>query len=72
MKESIKKRIIKLAQSPYVQGMGSIADIFGPSTAKCPGTFVDDVEALRRDWIAVGNDMRVAIDLYKKEVSYGK
>ena len=72
MKESIKKRILKLAQNPYVQGWGSIAEIFGPSTVKRPATLADDVEALRGDWIKVGNDMKMALDMYRKEVSYGK
>ncbi len=72
MKDSIKVRLIKLAQNPYVQGVGSIADIFGTSTVKRPKTLADDVQALRDDWMKVGNDMRVALDLYRKEVSYGK
>lgn len=72
MKDSIKVRLIKLAQNPYVQGVGSIADIFGPSTVKRSETLADDVQALRDDWMKVGNDMRVALDLYRKEVSYGK
>lgn len=72
MKKSIKERIYKLAQNPYVQGLGSIAEIFGPSSVKRPGTLADDVEALRCDWIKVGNDMKVALDMYRKEVSYGK
>lgn len=72
MKESIKKRILKLAQNPYVQGWGSIAEIFGPSTISRPGTLADDVKALRGDWIKVGNDMKMALDRYRKEVPYGK
>ena len=72
MKESIKKRIQKLAQNPYIQGMGSITEIFGPSMIRRPGTLADDVEALRSDWVKVGNDMKIAFDLYRKEVSYGK
>lgn len=72
MKESIKKRILKLTQNPYMQGMGSITEIFGSSTTRRPGTLVDDMEALRGDWVKVGNDMRMALDLYRKEVSYGK
>lgn len=72
MKESIKKQILKLAQNPYIQGMGSITEIFGPSTARRPGTLADDMKALRGDWIKVGNDMRIALDLYRKENSYGK
>ncbi len=72
MKESFKKRILKITQNPYVQGIGSIADIFGPSVAKRPKTLADDVMALRSDWLAVGNDLRMALDTYRKEVSYGK
>ena len=72
MKDSIKKRILKLAQNPYVQGLGSIAEIFGPSTVKRPGTLADDTEALRGDWIKIGNDLKIAFDMYRKEVSYGK
>lgn len=72
MKESIKKRILKLAQNPYIKGMGSITEIFGPSIIKQPGTLADDMETLHDDWVKVGNDMRVALDLYRKEISYGK
>lgn len=72
MNESIKKRILKLAQNPYVQGWGSIADIFGPSTVKRPGALTDDVKALRGDWTKVGNDMKIALDMYRKEAFYGK
>ncbi len=72
MKDSIKIRLLKLAQNPYVQGMCSVADIFGPSTVKRSGTLADDVQALRDDWMKVGKDMRVALDVYRKEASYGQ
>lgn len=72
MNESIKKRILKLARNPYVQGWGSIAEIFGPSIVRRSGTLADDIEALRGDWVKVGNDMKIALDMYRKEAFYGK
>ena len=72
MNKSIKNRILKLARNPYVQGWGSIAEIFGPSTVRRSGSLADDIEALRGDWTKVGNDMKVALDMYRKEAFYGK
>ena len=73
MKESTRRRIERLTQNPYIQGFGSIADIYGPQTKKASGTLANDVEALRRDWKTIGNDMRTAMTTYLKNASsYGK
>lgn len=73
MNESTRRRIERLAQNPYIQGFGSIADIYGPQTKKAPGTLANDIEALRSDWKTIGNDLRAAMNTYLKNASsYGK
>lgn len=69
MNKSIKDRMLKLVNNPFVQGMGSIADIFGPTISCKQTSLQDDMRALRGDWETIGNDMRIAFDLYRKEVS---
>lgn len=64
----MKKSIIKLLNSPFLQGMGSIFNIFGDNTPVKVGGFADDIEALRGDWQKIGNDMRKAMAKYGKEV----
>ena len=54
---------------PFISGIASIFS-FGhgaidiPSSAK---TEMTDKEALESDWLAVGSDMRSAIDKYERE-----
>lgn len=72
MKESLKEKILRLANNPYVQGMGSIADVFGPTVSYEPKTLRDDMQALREDWLTIGNDMRVAFDMQRREVANGR
>lgn len=50
MKKSFIERISKLANNPYVKGMGSITNIFGSSISYKPKSLKDDLKVLRNDW----------------------
>jgi hypothetical protein len=55
----------------FLEGMASIALFPEPRRARfvmdTRDGFTRDAEALRGDWIAVGNDLRNAMDTYKNE-----
>lgn len=72
MKKSLKDKILKLAHNPYLQGMGSIADVFGPTVSYEPKTLRDDMQDLREDWLTIGNDMRIAFDMQRRETTNGR
>lgn len=72
MKKSFIERISKLANNPYVKGMGSITNIFGSSISYKPKSLKDDLKVLRNDWEVIGTDMQIAFDLLRKEVPNGR
>ena len=72
MKKSFIERISKLANNPYVKGMGSITNIFGSSISYKPKSLKDDLKVLRNDWEVIGTDMQIAFDLFRKEVPNGR
>lgn len=52
---------------PFLYGLFSLGD-FGGSNAIFDEPDQSDAEALRQDWMTIGNDIRKAMRLYGKEV----
>lgn len=57
MKKKIREYLLRLGNNPYVQGIGSIADIFGPKILRQEKSFSDDLKALRNDWLTLEKDI---------------
>lgn len=65
------KFTVKLQNNHIFRGIASLGNMFGvPESSKYKNT--DDMAILRKDWEAIGNDMRQALSIYRKEVGYAR
>jgi len=63
--------IASLQANHLFRGIASLGNIYGASVR---GRYknVDNQAVLRRDWELIGEDMRKALAIYRKEVNYAK
>lgn len=65
------KFIEKLQSNHVFRGIASFGNIFGvPESSKYRNT--DDASVLRKDWEAIGNDMRQVLSVYRKEIGHAR
>ena len=67
----MKGLIAKLQNNHVFQGIASLGNIFG-APVRYKYRNMSDVDVLRKDWEIIGNDMRRAFDIYRKEVGYAR
>lgn len=67
----MRKFIASLQSNHLFRGLASLGNIYGASVR---GKYknVSDQMVLRRDWEMIGQDMRKAFAIYRKEVNYAK
>lgn len=71
--EDVQPVNFKISINPFILGIARLFDF--AQVLNLPGSksAVDiDKIALHDDWVAIGNDMRKAIDKYKVEFSHGQ
>ena len=71
MFEDMKKFIAKLQNNHIFRGIASFGNIFG-APVRYKYRDMDDMAVLRKDWETIGNDMRQALNIYRKEVGYAR
>lgn len=54
---------VKWEKHPFLYGIFSLGDIGGNNTLFDEPS-ISDAEALRRDWMKIGNDMKIAMNIY--------
>lgn len=67
----MKSLIAKMQNNHIFRGIASFGNLFGaPIRSKYRD--MNDMEVLRKDWETIGNDMRRAFEIYRKEVGYAR
>lgn len=67
---NLSKRRIKTSVKNFIYGMGSVLSIYPPQNISEPSfkkPRPSDAEALRSDWVRVGDDMRTAMTRVEHE-----
>ena len=68
---SMKQLIAKLQDNHVFRGIVSFGNVF-VSTIRNRYAQMSDLDMLRKDWETIGNDMKTAISIYRKEVGYAR
>lgn len=68
---SMKQLIAKIRDNHVFRGIASFGNIFG-SPIRNRYARMSDLDMLRKDWEIIGNDLKTAINIYRKEVGYAR
>ena len=68
---SMKQLIAKIQDNHVFRGIASFGNAFG-SPIRSRYARMSDLDILRKDWEIIGNDMKTAINIYRKEVGYAR
>jgi hypothetical protein len=61
----MKKVIEKIQENHIFRGLASLGNIFDSPTRRKYRN-MSDRDILRKDWETIGNDMRTALDIYRR------
>ena len=68
---SMKQFIAKIQDNHVFRGIASFGNVFG-GPIRNRYSRMSDLDILRKDWEVIGNDMKTAINIYRKEVGYAR
>lgn len=69
----MSSRSIKIRRSNFIRGMARVLDLGSTINVYISGDYPDEIDckAIRSDWEMVGEDMRFAVNKFKKDL-HGK